>query len=399
MNNLTSTLGWIDFSSAERDRINSIIDSLNEPGTLDELGIGQVRDGFANQLFPGFSTIQTRAKYLVTLPRLLHEYLDLRESSGRCPAVEPWLKERENQLAKVLVANSQKLGLPVTGIIGSANLDNGVARRPSSVYWNALRQLGIINTGASLTRFCRELEQHGAKPEAGGYEDEDDRQPSLRQRIQRNGIPETDWAENTTITLQPQEADFLRHKFLHSRHPDSVMTQIFQLGLESSAQQCQNFSTLVGYLTAQPALSERCRHLLTQAEAFSVALEGAHLRYNLLLQKDSECGWHKDFATWREQVAGLNLFRENQSERWLSCIHTGINQTTRHFITQWCELMVAGAEERQLDKLVHQQALSNKGPRCLLHFPAPEQWVGNRRLEYRWPVAQRFIRDITGELR
>ncbi|VTT27680.1 Uncharacterised protein [Klebsiella pneumoniae] len=61
--------------------------------------------------------------------------------------------------------------------------------------------------------------------------------------------------------------------------------------------------------------------------------------------------------------------------------------------------MAAGAEDRQLDTLVSQQAMNNKGPRCLLHFPAPEQWVGNRRLEYRWPVAQRFIHDITGALR
>lgn len=399
MNNLTSTLGWIDFSSAERDRINSVIDSLNEPGTLDELGIGQVRDGFANLLFPGFSTIQTRAKYLVTLPRLLHEYLDLRESSGRCPPAEPWLQERENQLAQALVANSQKQGLHITGIIGSANLDSGVARRPSSVYWNALRQLGIINTSASLARFYRELDAHGAKSGSAGYDDEDDRQPSLRQRIQRNGIPDADWAEKATITLQPQEAEFLRNKFLHGRHPDSVMTQIFQLRLESDAQKCQNFSTLVGYLTAQPALSEHCRYLLTQAEAFSVALEGAHLRYNLLLQDDPDCGWHQDFTTWREQVAGLNLFQNNPSERWLGCLPTGINHTNRHFITQWCELMAAGAEDRQLDTLVSQQAMNNKGPRCLLHFPAPEQWVGNRRLEYRWPVAQRFIRDITGALR
>jgi hypothetical protein len=29
---------------------------------VDELGIGQIRDGFANLLFPGTSTIQIRAK-------------------------------------------------------------------------------------------------------------------------------------------------------------------------------------------------------------------------------------------------------------------------------------------------------------------------------------------------
>ena len=58
-------LGWIDFSKTERNKILSVLDLLSEPGTLDELGISPIRDGFANLFFPGTSTIQTRAKYLL----------------------------------------------------------------------------------------------------------------------------------------------------------------------------------------------------------------------------------------------------------------------------------------------------------------------------------------------
>ena len=55
-------LGWIDFSKTERSKILSVLDLLSESGTLDELGIAPVRDGFSNLFFPGTTTIQTRAK-------------------------------------------------------------------------------------------------------------------------------------------------------------------------------------------------------------------------------------------------------------------------------------------------------------------------------------------------
>lgn len=45
-------LGWIDFSKTERSKILSVLDLLSESGTLDELGIAPVRDGFSNLFFP-----------------------------------------------------------------------------------------------------------------------------------------------------------------------------------------------------------------------------------------------------------------------------------------------------------------------------------------------------------
>ena len=47
--------------------------ALNEPGTLDELGIGPIRDTIADTLFPGTSTIQTRARYFLFIPWILQK--------------------------------------------------------------------------------------------------------------------------------------------------------------------------------------------------------------------------------------------------------------------------------------------------------------------------------------
>ena len=66
-------LGWIDFSKTERSKILSVLDLLSESGTLDELGIAPVRDGFSNLFFPGTTTIQTRAKYFFIIPYALKQ--------------------------------------------------------------------------------------------------------------------------------------------------------------------------------------------------------------------------------------------------------------------------------------------------------------------------------------
>ena len=49
---------------------------LSEQGAVDELGIGIIRDAFANYFFPGTSTIQNRAKYFLIVPYVLREAVD-----------------------------------------------------------------------------------------------------------------------------------------------------------------------------------------------------------------------------------------------------------------------------------------------------------------------------------
>jgi hypothetical protein len=61
----TSTFSWLAYDDAERDQFAALVCALDEPDTLDSLGLGVVRDTIANQLFPGTSTVQTRARYFV----------------------------------------------------------------------------------------------------------------------------------------------------------------------------------------------------------------------------------------------------------------------------------------------------------------------------------------------
>jgi hypothetical protein len=44
-------IGWVDFSKSDRDRVLSVLRQLTEPGAMDELGIGTIRDAFSDMLF------------------------------------------------------------------------------------------------------------------------------------------------------------------------------------------------------------------------------------------------------------------------------------------------------------------------------------------------------------
>src|SRR3954447_2276355 len=63
-----SSLTWLDFSDAERKRALQVVELLSRPETRDELGLGAIRDAFAEAMFPGVSTVQRRAAYFLFVP-------------------------------------------------------------------------------------------------------------------------------------------------------------------------------------------------------------------------------------------------------------------------------------------------------------------------------------------
>lgn len=75
-------IGWIDFSPEERSRTLTVLSSLSEPGSVDELGVGIVRDAMADVLFPGTSTLLTKARYFFFVP-YVSRYLEEGHDSAR----------------------------------------------------------------------------------------------------------------------------------------------------------------------------------------------------------------------------------------------------------------------------------------------------------------------------
>ena len=131
---MASSFAWLDYSERERRQVRDVLDLFREQETGDELGIGQIRDAFADLLFPGTTTIMTRARYFLFVP-----WIYLRLEQNRVPAgrLLARLREEENRLTKILLASHES-----DGVIGRVAGDH-LQRLPSNIYWLGLRSWGI----------------------------------------------------------------------------------------------------------------------------------------------------------------------------------------------------------------------------------------------------------------
>ncbi len=225
-----SAIGWIDFSSEHREKVKSVIDLLSTPGVIDELGIGVIRDSFSDSLFPGLSTIQTRAKYFVTVPRIFKDYQKLQVNKRRRQSLAEYLNEQENLCMESFVTNHADDRQD--GIIGESffNKNGEVQRKPSSAYWVGLRRFGIVRTSRSLQAFCRryanpdqallELVQ-GTDKSKGDDADATDGSEEVVICPAYN----SDWLEQLNIRLSFDEATFLANQ-IAAKVPESLLGQI-----------------------------------------------------------------------------------------------------------------------------------------------------------------------------
>lgn len=407
-----SEIGWIDFSSRDRQRTQDVLASLSEPGTLDELGIGQIRDGFSDRLFPGFSTIQTSAKYFIALPSVFRDWEErfLRgQAKGR---FEEYLRDQENTLAKKLSENHERLGISLQGVIGHTMVDKGgVARRPSSIYWNGMRILGLVRSNISLSEFCIQWQQpgttgNGVSAEEGADDDS----------VRRNGLIRRPpgyaegWMDVVTLPLTFAEAEFLKERIrLAVNQHDAASTQIVRHDLlsEISEKNIENFAMFQEWLSRKSTISDMCRETAYQAQQFSLAMEGAHIRFNLLLGKaigsDRLQSYSEDaFTEWKSRAKVRNVFSDGAPEAWLHASgSTGIPARTRKFLGDWSEALLQGAPDDRLNAIVQRQAIENKPDRSVLLKPPKKEpdWVGMRSLEYRWGTVRQMFREIAEGLK
>jgi hypothetical protein len=102
-----SSFAWLDFSEHDRRRALEVIDLFREKETVDELGIGTVRDAFSELLHPGTSVIHTRAKYFLFIPWI---YLRLERRKVPSDRIAWEARKAELQLVQALLASNDSAG-------------------------------------------------------------------------------------------------------------------------------------------------------------------------------------------------------------------------------------------------------------------------------------------------
>ncbi len=402
---MTSGLGWIDFSSEDRDKVRQVLALAAEKGTLDELGIGQIRDAFADLLFPGISTIQTRAKYFLIVPRLLRDYQNLPTKHKK--GLPGFLRDRENSIAKILRDNAPD----EKGVIGGDSVESGgVKRLPSEVYWNGLRVFGLVNSALSLSEFARYIDSIDDENMLLHEEDSDG---CSKQRLCALPDNTSDWMneKRLSIDLANREAQFLKGKMTETSGVEqSIVTQLFHVGLENTVLESNanpelfGFDVLVEQMLTDAKVDSHCKENLHLAQAFSQAMEGPHIVLNLLLAEKNGTEEQvnelmEQFEDWYELAKDKALFSQVHVGQWLNVTVNdrirSVKPHTRKFIFALQQAFNSDDCLQAMQGVVLQQSTDNKGKQSMLRGNHPYQnWVGIRRLDYRWGNAKNLIRDI-----
>ncbi len=411
----TSSLGWIDFSSEHRERVRTVIDLLAAPGVVDELGIGVIRDAFSDTLFPGISTIQTRPKYFILVPRILKDYESLPDKRRQQIPLEDYLAWEELACrVKLAERYGSREGMGVIGITFGTRTDRDVQRRPSSVYWNGLCTFGLVKSPVSLAEYCRRY---------GGH------RPSLRMMLEETRdqlgddvdaedvnlspiapLPEArDWKEDLSITLTPEEAQFLRHKICASQ-PDTLIGQLLlEDGLADAfagLSEKSTFSEMVALIGDLNLPDQRLLRVARQARDFWEILYGAHIRYNVLLQGrfgtlEKQQERVEEWEEWRTRMQAFDWRTLQTEDIWHLVAEHGSHPPpwTKRFVNGWLEACQRGEHAtRVFDDLVTDQENYNKRSRSRLRADNKEtgigDWIGIKQLDYRLPQVWRLVTDI-----
>src|SRR5260370_26903088 len=199
-----SVFVWLDYSERERRKMLDVVDLFREHDTRDELGVGSVRDAFADMLFPGTSTIMTRARYFLLVP---WTYQKLERSRVKSGEIAARARRAELDLVEPIERSDDS-----DGNIGKV-AKNTLKRLPSSVYWQGLSVWGIrsfrgaqVQYHRSLDRYYAQLTRHGGRASERDVEHDDLISPNWHAGIV---LPPDDFPRECSFRLTPSGAEYL----------------------------------------------------------------------------------------------------------------------------------------------------------------------------------------------
>lgn len=387
-------IGFIDFSKEERSKILSTLKLLGEQTALDELGIGVIRDAYADLLFPGISTLQTRAKYFVLIPYLFRRASELATAgklrSGR--ELLQWLHTAEDKLVETLVQNSAQ---GETGIIGSNALKQkrSVKTRPSAIYWSGLQTFGIVQSERlMLSTACALTVQDAKEKQETELQDGDDSYDDVTAADTGRTLflpirPEYSLEKEAGISLTKKEAQFLSDCIGRSFFTKNSLLAF----LVKNKLRCNSFEEI-----PEAMLPPDLRRDYFLAREFSRFIYGAHVRYNVIYSEETDDFMVAEFHAWRQDFLSSPFDLEPILER-VAC-----SADLAGFCHEFLDAVNRNDTEA-MDDIIVRRERQVKGTRAKLRKPEeyrydPAHPVHFYSLDFRFGRANVIIQDILAGL-
>lgn len=385
-----SVLAWVDFGQQHREDMDRLLDAFRDESTVDELGIGTIRDTFAEMLFPGTSTLHTRARYLLFVAWQVSTVAAQRHHLERALTE---LRSAEVRLIEALLR-----GEPDGGVLGKV-ARAALKRMPSEVYWSATGRYGIRRCDEGIQQHFRSVTSSPTLPI-----DEEDGALHRHSDPHFGALPPPpdDLYDVTTFDLTPDEAEFLSDRIL-ATCPDTYLEWLVRHRTPGTASYAWDEALSTG-LEGSPARA------LAHARRLHHLYEGAPLLYNLLLARLADWDEAVELYTarldaWGSSEGVATAVAEWDREDFWRCVldHRGrIHVGTRDFVDRWVNLVLedpGGAwRSPEAAELVRTRERKLKGVRSrFVNRDVLASWRGGSGvggLQYRWPNTRTLVNDI-----
>lgn len=390
-----SFIVWLDHSTEDERRVREMIRLFDQPETQDALGFGQVRDAYGDLLFPGTSTLHTRAKYLLFIPWCSITAAARGYSGER---LERASRDNERRLIQTLSSMPD-----IRGLIGGRR-GWTVRNLPSGTY------------GTALERWHLRGDEDRAVPRS---DDDGELVAATHGWHRRLPAPPIGFPERApgAFTLTYGEAEYLQGRLLSIDGPQSLLAYLADRsgpGIEAPR------------VWEEPAVEHAPPHIrddVRLAETFSTISHGANLLYNYLVaRKYEQDGWtavenpvesyRARLDEWADRLHELGAswpswreVRTRAADENANVLH---NTSLDAFAETWFA-MVSREEPRALwrseaaQTLVRNREVSIK--RLQSRFTNPtmlSRWGGSSgagAFEFRWTQARQLLNDIAAGLR
>ena len=391
-------LTWLDLTATDRDDMRRVL-ALFKEGTVDELGLGTLRDAFAATLFPGVTSIQTRLRYVLFVPWI---YQRLEYKGVRSDKVAARARKAEVALIDALAESDD------WGVIG-VQARNDLQRLPSSVYWRCCITWGIFMHDKGQSWYHNHFD--GLRDAARSVSRSNDPgvvwdgQSNWHPRLPR---PPDHFPEGVGFALTREEAEFVRGRIDEC----CAGSMLSWLAAHPRAERPDSLWNDRDAMRAGGDLA----HTAELARRFSLHVEGLPLLYNLMLAEkkhsvfndddDAESwveGYTKEWNDWTQRESRETPFDSDVLWSWLAERNFRPSFAQRELVDRWTNRIAesnlsAAKHDRELRRLIEKRERKLKGPRARLTNPKRlMRWKGRSgvgRMHFNWPVARQVLSDL-----
>ena len=421
---MVSKIGWIDFSPIDRNRVKRFMDLMGMGGVVDELGIGMIRDAMSNKLFPGFSTLYTRAKYFFITPYIL---IDKEKKQTKRQSGKDYFHKAEVDTNRLIIQYYDNHPEQSSeSFFGKDKKDGNLKRQPSEIYWNGIQHLHLLESESTLDQILSD--KHSLMDELLSKNRGDDttKEQGENQVVGCENVSyDSNWQKfikDNGLRLTRTEAETLRDRLqLYSK--DSLLAALvaneklwtlYKSALEESKQSKYLDNAFVHFVESSinQVSNEELRKNLIKAHDMALFLHGAHIAYNI--QVWSKVNAPDDFINkrrsegieWLSSLSGRMLDYKNFQID--DCFKgTNLKAPTQHFLKDIQQLIKSTTDwnnvEAELCSLTECQERWNKKSKSrfvkiekgqVIEEMNKPQWLGLSLINYRYLSTLSVINDI-----